>query len=115
MFIDLPEAMVFDLIKRNIYRTINLGRNSITNEFNLSFLVLTDKVVIGLNQCAQDFYHLIKNKNIQTKTHRNKKINETTDTINQISGYQDDNNNNNNNFTMKKLTNKNDGSKNLSC
>ena len=52
------------------------------------------------------FYHLIKNKNIYTKTHRNKKINEIIDTINQISGYPSDNNNNNHNFAIKILTNK---------
>ena len=67
-------------------------------------MFLTDKVATGLNQCAQDFYHLIKNKNIYTKTHRNKKINEIIHTINQISGYQSDNNNNDN-FTITKLAN----------
>ena len=85
MFIDMPEAIAFDLTERNIYHTKKLGRNPVTNEFNLSYLFLTDKVLIGLNQCAQDFYHLIKNKTIYTKTHRNKKMNEITDTINQIS------------------------------
>ena len=105
MFIDMSEAMALDLIKRNICHTINLGCNSITNEFNFSYLFLIDKVAIDLNhdQCTQNFYHPIKNKNIYTKTHRNKKINETIDTINQILGYQSDNNDNNN-FTIQKLT-----------
>ena len=104
MFIDMPKAMALDSIKRNICRTINLKRNPITNEFNFSYLFLTDIVAIGLNQCAQDFYHLIKNKNIYTRVNRNKKINEIIDTINQISGFQSDDNNNN--FTIKKLTKK---------
>ena len=55
MLIDMPEAMTFDLFKRNIYHTINLGRNPITNEFNFSHLFFTNKVAIGLNQCSQDF------------------------------------------------------------
>ena len=105
MFIDMPEAMTLDSIKRNIRHTINLKRNPITNEFNFSYLFLTDKVAIGLNQCARDFDHLIKNRNIYTRVNRNKKINEIIDTINRISCFQSDNNNNNN-FTIKKLTKK---------